>query len=47
MKIALMQEFSQAGKNPVVLQQLNDVAATQGHDVFNVGMDGDNDLRLT
>lgn len=47
MKIALMQEFSQAGKNPVILQQLNDVAATQGHEVFNVGMDGDNDHRLT
>ena len=47
MKIALMQEFSQAAKNPVVLEQLNTVAAAQGHDVFNVGMDGDNDHRLT
>lgn len=47
MKIALMQEFSQAAKNPVILQQLNDVAAEQGHEVFNVGMDGDNDHRLT
>lgn len=47
MKIALMQEFSQAAKNPVILQQLNDVAAVQGHDIFNVGMDGDNDHRLT
>lgn len=47
MKIALMQEFSQAGKNPVVLQQLQDVAAEQGHEVFNVGMDGDDDHRLT
>ena len=27
MKIALMQEFSQAAKNPVVLEQLNTVAA--------------------
>ena len=47
MKIALMQEFSQAAKNPVVLEQLNTVAAAQGHEVFNVGMDGDNDHRLT
>lgn len=47
MKIALMQEFSQAAKNPVVLEQLNTVAATNGHTVFNVGMDGDNDHRLT
>ncbi len=47
MKIALMMEFSQASKNPVVLAQLQDVAASQGHEVFNVGMDGDNDHRLT
>ena len=47
MKIALMQEFSQAAKNPVVLEQLNTVAADKGHTVFNVGMDGDNDHRLT
>jgi len=47
MKIALMQEFSQAGKNPVVLEQLRLATASQGHTVFNVGMDGDNDHRLT
>ncbi len=47
MKIALMNEFSQAGKNPIVLQQLQQVAADQGHSVFNVGMDGDNDHYLT
>ena len=47
MKIALMQEFSQAAKNPVVLEQLQTVAAAQGHQVFNVGMDGDNVHRLT
>jgi len=47
MKIALMQEFSQAGKNPVVLQQLITATAPQGHTVFNVGMDGDDDHRLT
>jgi len=47
MKIALMMEFSQAPKNPVVFKQLQDVAAAQGHEVFNVGMDGENDHRLT
>lgn len=47
MKIALMNEFSQAAKNPIILEQLNQVAAEQGHDVFNVGMDGDEDHRLT
>ena len=47
MKIALMNEFSQAAKNPIVLEQLNSVAADLGHEVFNVGMDGDNDHRLT
>lgn len=47
MKIALMNEFSQAAKNAPVLEQLEAVAAEQGHTVFNVGMDGDNDHRLT
>lgn len=47
MKIALMNEFSQAGKNPIILEQLNAVAQEQGHEVFNVGMNGDNDHRLT
>jgi ribose 5-phosphate isomerase B len=47
MKIALMMEFSQAPKNPIVLKQLQGVAAAQGHEVFNVGMDGENDHRLT
>lgn len=47
MKIALMNEFSQAGKNPLVLEQLEKVAGEHGHQVFNVGMNGDNDHRLT
>ncbi|MBU2881695.1 RpiB/LacA/LacB family sugar-phosphate isomerase [Psychrosphaera sp. B3R10] len=47
MKIALMNEFSQAAKNPIVLTQLEEVAQQQNHQVFNVGMDGDNDHRLT
>jgi ribose 5-phosphate isomerase B len=47
MKIALMNEFSQAAKNAIVLQQLKDVAAEQNHGVFNVGMSDDNDHYLT
>ncbi|EWH10345.1 hypothetical protein DS2_08725 [Catenovulum agarivorans DS-2] len=47
MKIALMNEFSQAAKNPIVLQELNTVATELNHQVYNVGMDGDNDHRLT
>ncbi len=47
MKIALMNEFSQASKNPVILNELQAVASELDHEVFNVGMDGDNDHRLT
>jgi len=47
MKIALMNEFSQAAKNPAVLAELNAVAAEREHEVFNVGMQDDNDHRLT
>ena len=47
MKIALMNEFSQAAKNPTILQQLNEVSESLGHQAFNVGMDGDEDHRLT
>lgn len=42
-----MNEFSQAGKNPVVLNELQAVGAELNHTIFNVGMDGDNDHRLT
>lgn len=47
MKIALMNEFSQASKNEAVLAELQSVADEQGHSVFNVGMSDDNDHRLT
>ena len=47
MKIALMSEFSQAGKNPIVIKELESVGSKLGHQVFNVGMDGDEDHRLT
>ncbi len=47
MKIALMNEFSQAGKNAAVLKELTAVAGEQSHTVFNVGMCDDNDHYLT
>ncbi|EKO3559688.1 RpiB/LacA/LacB family sugar-phosphate isomerase [Vibrio fluvialis] len=47
MKIALMMENSQAGKNAMVLNELNTVVAPLGHDVFNVGMSDENDHHLT
>lgn len=47
MKIALMNEFSQASKNAAVLTELQAVASEQNHSVFNVGMSDDNDHRLT
>lgn len=44
MKIALMNEFSQASKNSIVLDQLKSVVVPMGHEVYNTGMccDGDN-----
>lgn len=47
MKIALMNEFSQAAKNPIIFEKLNLVATQQNHIVFNVGMKSDNDHYLT
>ncbi|NQZ90061.1 MAG: RpiB/LacA/LacB family sugar-phosphate isomerase [Colwellia sp.] len=47
MKIALMNEFSQASKNSAVLTELQAVASEQNHTVYNVGMNDDNDHRLT
>ena len=38
MKIALMNEFSQAAKNPIVLAQLKDVVEPMGHVVYNTAM---------
>ena len=38
MKIALMNEFSQASKNPIVLAQLKDVVEPMGHTVYNTAM---------
>lgn len=47
MKIALMNEFSQASKNATVLKELEAVAGDLGHTVYNTGMCDDNDHRLT
>jgi len=47
MKIALMNEFSQASKNAAVLNELQAVADEKKHSVFNVGMKDDDDHRLT
>ncbi|MCJ2377662.1 RpiB/LacA/LacB family sugar-phosphate isomerase [Vibrio sp. ZSDZ34] len=47
MKIALMMENSQAGKNAMVAEQLDNVAGGLGHDVFNLGMTDENDHHLT
>ncbi|MDB1125947.1 RpiB/LacA/LacB family sugar-phosphate isomerase [Vibrio algarum] len=47
MKIALMMENSQAGKNAAVLSELNHVVSAQGDSVYNVGMSDENDHHLT
>ena len=47
MKIALMHENSQAAKNAIVLEQLQQVGSEQGHSVFNVGMSDEHDHHLT
>ena len=39
MKIAVLNEFSQAPKNPVILKALKDVVEPMGHTVFNTGME--------
>lgn len=47
MKIALMMENSQAGKNATVLNELQTVVAPLDHAVYNVGMSDENDHHLT
>lgn len=47
MNIALMMENSQAGKNALVLQQLEAVAGDNKDAVFNVGMSDEQDHHLT
>lgn len=47
MRIALLNEFSQASKNPIIFEQLDAVAKAKNHQVFNLGMTSDNDHYLT
>jgi len=47
MKIALMMENSQAGKNAAVLNELQSVVAPLNHSVYNVGMSDVDDHHLT
>ncbi|GLT15265.1 RpiB/LacA/LacB family sugar-phosphate isomerase [Vibrio algivorus] len=47
MKIALMMENSQAGKNATILNELTSVVEPLGHTVANVGMRDENDHHLT
>lgn len=47
MNVALLMENSQAGKNKVVLNELQTVAQPLGHQVFNVGMNSEDDHHLT
>lgn len=47
MNIALMMENSQAGKNTIVVEQLQAVATVNHDTVFNVGMSDEQDHHLT
>lgn len=47
MKIALMMENSQAGKNATVLNELQTVVGPLDYPVYNVGMSDENDHHLT
>lgn len=47
MKIALMMENSQAGKNATILNELKTVVGPLDYPVYNVGMSDENDHHLT
>lgn len=47
MKIALMMENSQAGKNATILNELQTVVGPLDYPVYNVGMSDENDHHLT
>lgn len=47
MKIGLITENSQAGKNKIIYEELKRVAEAQGHEVINFGMTDEQDKRLT
>lgn len=47
MRIALINENSQAGKNQIIYNELKGVAEPLGHEVFNIGMFNADDASLT
>ena len=47
MRIALINENSQANKNSLIYETLNKVAKKYNHEVFNYGMSDDNDANIT
>lgn len=47
MKIALINENSQAGKNSIIVNELKGVAEPLGHEVINIGMFNPEDKTLT
>lgn len=47
MKIALINENSQASKNSIIYNSLNSIAKKHNHQVFNYGMNDNNDANLT
>lgn len=47
MRIALINENSQASKNPIIVKELKDVAEPLGHEVINIGMFSPEDKALT
>ena len=47
MRIALINENSQANKNSIIYNSLKKIAKKYNHEVFNYGMNDDNDANLT
>lgn len=47
MKIALINEWSQSAKNPIIFNELSRVAEKQNHTIYNVGMTSEQDHHLT
>lgn len=47
MRIALINEASQVGKNKIIFETLKEVGNEYGHQVYNVGMVAQDDLDLT
>lgn len=47
MKIALLNENSQASKNSIIYNELNEVCKSKNYELFNYGMNDDSDANLT